>query len=63
MDEDVGLLSKEVEKYKKAYENMKNKYNEEIEEQAELKRKYRQDVDELDKLISKIDRQVLSLEG
>ncbi|KAI3823111.1 hypothetical protein L1987_04540 [Smallanthus sonchifolius] len=56
LEEAVGPLSKEVEKYNIAYENMKNKVNEEYEEQSELKRKYLQGVDTLDKLIYKIER-------
>lgn len=55
VDEEVGLLSKEVEKYKSAHENMKNRHNEEYEEQAELNRKYHHDVVRLDELISKIE--------
>ncbi|KAI3505731.1 hypothetical protein L1887_27931 [Cichorium endivia] len=58
LQEAVKPLSKEVEKYRSAHENMKNKLYEEYEEQAELKRKFHQDVDMLDKLITKIDRQV-----
>ncbi|KAI7751951.1 hypothetical protein M8C21_008273 [Ambrosia artemisiifolia] len=61
LEEDMGSLSKEVEKYKVAHQNMNNKINKEYEEQCELKRKYLQGVDTLDNLITKIKRQVLSL--
>lgn len=63
LEEAVGPLSKEVEKYRIDYENMKNKFYEEYEERSELKRKYLQGVETLDKLNSKIERQVLGLKG
>ncbi|KAK1435336.1 hypothetical protein QVD17_01097 [Tagetes erecta] len=56
LEECVSPLSKDAEKYKIAFESMKNKVNKEYEEQFELKRKYLQGVDTLDKLISKIER-------
>ncbi|KAJ0606193.1 putative DNA repair protein Rad50 [Helianthus annuus] len=56
LEEAVGPLSKEVEKYRVAHQTMKNKIGEEYEEQSELKRKYLQGVDTLDKLITKIER-------
>lgn len=56
LEDDVGPLSKEVEKYRSAYEIMKNKLNKEYEERAELKRDYQHDVETLDKLSSKIER-------
>lgn len=56
LEDDVGPLSKEVEKYRSAYEIMKNKLNKEYEEQAELRRDYQHDVETLDKLSSKIER-------
>lgn len=54
IQETVGPLSKEAEKYKNAHDLMKNKLNKEYEDQAELKRKYQQGIAMLDDLISKI---------
>nr|XP_043632459.1 DNA repair protein RAD50 isoform X2 [Erigeron canadensis] len=56
LEETVGRLSKEVEKYRSAHEDMKIKHNQEYEAETELKRKNRQGVDELDRLISVIER-------
>ncbi|CAI9260748.1 unnamed protein product [Lactuca saligna] len=55
LQESVGPLSKEMEKYRSAHENKKKKLSQEYEEEAELKRKFHQGVDMLDKLISKIE--------
>ncbi|KAL8255468.1 hypothetical protein R6Q59_030535 [Mikania micrantha] len=56
LDEAVGPLYKEVEKYRIAHQEMKNKFDKEYKEQSELNRKYLHGVDTLDKLISRIER-------